>query len=104
MKRTILHLSLLIPVTYDDTKMSEKAAFDAVEKVATEAVTRAIDGRNIGPDGTYLDHRGPQLVDDQPITPIPARCTTHGKCNGKVLEKDGFYKCERCGVSWGSVQ
>jgi hypothetical protein len=65
MKKTYLFMTLHIPVTYDETKMTEEQAKDVVQQKVQEAVDHAIEGRNIAPDGTYLDCSGPKLVETE---------------------------------------
>lgn len=40
------------------------------------------------------------MIDDQPITPMPKRCTVW-PCKGRVRPSGGFHKCDTCGVSYG---
>jgi hypothetical protein len=51
------------------------------------------------------------LVDDQPVTPMPERCVncrtgfdSAGKpIYARLIEKDGYFCCERCGGSYGAI-
>lgn len=71
MKRTYLSMSVHIPITYDDTRMSENTAIDVAEKMASEVLTRAFDGRHFDTDGRYQDCAGPSLAPAPPLTEKP---------------------------------
>lgn len=70
MKRTFLSMSVHIPITYDDTRMSEETAIDVAEKMASEVLTRTFEGRHFDTDGRYQDCAGPSLV---PAPSIPGK-------------------------------
>ena len=62
MKRVFLLLTVSVPVTYDETKFTERQALDAVQKVIEQAIAQATEGRQIGVDGKHTDVRGPIAV------------------------------------------
>lgn len=62
MKRTFLYMTVNIPITYDESKITEEQAQDTAEKMAREALTRALEGRHFDTDGRYQDATGPKLV------------------------------------------
>jgi len=43
------------------------------------------------------------MVDDQPVTTMPliCGCWHFSQCSGRVIPKDGFMRCEKCGCSYG---
>lgn len=66
MKKTFLYMTVNIPITYDDSRITEKQAQDTAEKIAREALTRSLDGRHFDTDGRYQDATGPKLIAAQP--------------------------------------
>lgn len=54
-----------------------------------------------------LEHdKRPELVDDVPMLDIPERCS-NWRCiqvEARVRADDGYWKCENCHASYGSVE
>ena len=64
MKKTTLIFTTAIPVSYDETRMTEAEALTATERVGVRRPWRArFDGRQLDTTGRYLDCRGPQRVE-----------------------------------------
>lgn len=52
---------------------------------------------------------GSEMIDDQPVTPIPTRCGRFrygyvGPCSGIIRPSGGFNKCSMCDVSYGPTK
>ena len=71
MKTAHLFFTVSIPVTYDETRLTEEQALDATQRAAEAAIARACDGRSLDTTGKYLDCDGPRLVS-------PASPSEHG--------------------------